>query len=624
MLRAFFLLSTALSLGGAAFAAEPPPLSVYAADPAISQVTLSPDGRRAAYLGTVEARRTVQVMDKAGAVSAVLAGTAIDQVKWGSDRHLLVFSTGMFRGNESLPKQPLTQLNIVNLSTGKTYLALGDARDAVPIVAGGGTIIGGQTYRGAPAVYFRVLRAGPSFDLFRVDLDTGRGYLHDPGSFDAVGWVVTPTGELVAKTAYDPARGSWTLSARRDAEWKALRTESTRSPPYIEGLGQDLNSVTAKTDDGWTELSLTDGGPAPEAAGWREVIHVEYATKSGRLVAVELSSEKPTYRFFDPALATAWKRASGPFRDKIVELRSFSDDYSKLILFVSGPDEPGAYYWVDLNSGRAELIDKTRESLKPDQIGPFRMVDYRTGDGLSLSGLLTLPPGRARSNLPLIVLVRDEVQGRDRLGFDWAAQAYASRGYAVFQPNVRGSSLSMAVERAGDGELGRAMQTDLKDGVAALARQGVIDPKRACIVGQAYGGYMALAAVTLQSGTFRCAVAIDAPSDLPRLLESPDRYARGAGWDRVALLQRLTGAKGPGDPRARAVSPLAQATHASAPILLIHGEDDTRIEPSQSRRMQAALKAAGKSSELQLIKGFLSDRSRPPNANSFSPPLWPS
>jgi dipeptidyl aminopeptidase/acylaminoacyl peptidase len=162
------------------------------------------------------------------------------------------------------------------------------------------------------------------------------------------------------------------------------------------------------------------------------------------------------------------------------------------------------------------------------------------------------------------------------------------RGYAVFQPNFRGSTGSgNALLEAGKGQWGRKMQSDLSDGVAELARQGVINSNRACIVGGSYGGYAALAGVTLQHGLYRCAVAYAGVSDVSAQLEAiRDRTGRVSAATRMwkAYLGGATSE----------ISPVRFADKADAPILLIHGADDTVVPLAQSAAMESALRRARK------------------------------
>jgi dipeptidyl aminopeptidase/acylaminoacyl peptidase len=153
--------------------------------------------------------------------------------------------------------------------------------------------------------------------------------------------------------------------------------------------------------------------------------------------------------------------------------------------------------------------------------------------------------------------------------------------------------------QAGFGEWGRKMQSDLSDGVRYLAREGVVDPKRVCIVGASYGGYAALAGVTLESDVYRCSVSVAGLSDLPRFLKwvgNTKQAISGRYWD------RFMGATDPHDPALLAISPIEHVNSVAAPILLIHGRDDTVVPYEQSDVMLGALKRAGKSVQLVTMK----------------------
>src|SRR5262249_22277991 len=156
-----------------------------------------------------------------------------------------------------------------------------------------------------------------------------------------------------------------------------------------------------------------------------------------------------------------------------------------------------------------------------------KRITYEAADGMKIPAYLTLPAGRPASKLPLVVLPHGGPASRDTADFDWWAQAIAAQGYAVLKPNYRGSTIRQEVLSCGYGQWGRKMQTDLSDGVRYLAKQGVIDPARVCIVGASYGGYAALAGVTIDPGVYRCAVSVAGLSDLKLMLKwvaERDRY----------------------------------------------------------------------------------------------------
>ena len=180
------------------------------------------------------------------------------------------------------------------------------------------------------------------------------------------------------------------------------------------------------------------------------------------------------------------------------------------------------------------------------------------------------------------------------MSFDWWAQALAAEGYAVLQPNYRGSDLNRKWIEAGYGEWGRKMQSDLSDGLGYLAAQGIVDPQRACIVGASYGGYAALAGVSLQSGIYRCAVAVAAvsdPANMLRWVARKESYGTKIG---TRYWERFLGVQDPGDKKLDAISPLKQADRITVPLLLIHGREDSTVPYEQSTDIVKALKRAGK------------------------------
>ena len=207
-------------------------------------------------------------------------------------------------------------------------------------------------------------------------------------------------------------------------------------------------------------------------------------------------------------------------------------------------------------------------------------------------------------NLPLIVLPHGGPHTRDLPGFDWLSQALASRGYAVLQPQFRGSAgFGWDLLSAGFGEFGRKMQTDLSDGVRALAAKGTIDPKRVCIVGASYGGYAAMAGATMDTGVYRCAVADAGLSDLHDFMRYMQRRSERSDNLNVRFWDRFLGVSGTDDPALDAISPIKHVDKATIPILLIHGRDDTVVPIAQSVDMADALKEAGKQVELVKLDG---------------------
>jgi dipeptidyl aminopeptidase/acylaminoacyl peptidase len=286
-----------------------------------------------------------------------------------------------------------------------------------------------------------------------------------------------------------------------------------------------------------------------------------------------------------------------------VKLVSWSEDRSKVVVLVFGPRYGAGYFFVDMKTHKADPIDNLYLGI--DDISPESWIDYKAADGRQIHAYLTLPLGRDRKNLPLVVLPHGGPNERDEPGFDWLSQAIASRGYAVLQPQFRGSDgFGKVLMWAGFGEFGKKMQTDLSDGVRALAAKGLVDPKRVCIIGTSgYGGYAALAGATLDTGVYRCAVSDSGMSDLRATLLYV-RQPHGSLDNRdERFLDRYLAVTNPDDPKLDAISPIKHVDKVSIPILLIHGRDDTVVPFSQSENMADALRSAGKNVELVTLDG---------------------
>jgi len=272
-----------------------------------------------------------------------------------------------------------------------------------------------------------------------------------------------------------------------------------------------------------------------------------------------------------------------------------------VIVRVEGERDGYGFELVDLATHRAEPLGDIFEGVtKPFEV---QRITYAATDGLEIPAYLTLPRGRPAQKLPLIVLVHGGPAARDTADFDWWSQALADQGYAVLQANFRGSDLSRAFLIRGFGEWGRKMQTDLSDGVRYLVKQGIADPARVCIVGGSYGGYAALAGVSLDPGVYRCAVAVAGLSDIPRMLNWVNARQLSSGANRAQRYwDRFMGVRGPSDPAADAISPVKHVDAISVPVLLIHGKDDTVVPFEQSQVMYDALRNAHKQAELVPLK----------------------
>lgn len=613
-------LAAIVALCPAAHAASPPappPLEAYGRLPAIDMVELSPSGERFALVARQGEQRMLYVRRASGEPIAVmpLGQSKVREIQWAGEDQLLVFGTDTLhvQGLVQTKQEWLGALH-VDLRTGKSRRLLQDSRKLVQAIFGWYGVrqvdgrwhayIGALTYEQfQPTFSGGILR--PS--LYRIDLETGRASLVDDSRKADVDWLVSAEGQVAARLIYEPRDRTYRL---HDGERGASMILERAAPGgddrvSLGGLGRTSGSLLLLESVGGErvgrEVFPTSGGEGEVVFGDAGDEVRPLYDRTTHLLIGSIDSRQGSISLLDPHDQRRVDAARKAFPGLNTALASYAESFDRMVVLTDGQSDSGTYWLVDIAKKSAVPIGRVRPQIPDDQVGPMRLESYRAADGLQIEAVLTLPPGRSERALPLVVLPHGgPMVSGDKATFDWWAQAFASRGYAVLQPNFRGTlGYGDAFRLAAYGELGRKMQTDLSDGVAALAARGVVDPARVCIVGASYGGYAALAGVTLQQQTYRCAVSVAGLADLSAFTAW---MSSRSGEDRraVTFFQALTGTAGRRD--LKEISPADQAERADAPILLIHGEDDVVVPIDQSRSMERALRRAGKPVELVVMK----------------------
>ena len=604
---------------GPVLAKETVPLTEYGKLPDVERSAISPSGDRIALLTTIEGKRLVLALeDQTTPLRVINVGDMkIRSLRWIGEERLFITTSQ----TEDLGYGFTTDK--FEFEVGRVLPIRDDLEGG--LIFGGipkyvDTIFGNYGVRKIGGSYYGFFgglelarrtngtRAGYQFDhgrphLFKVNLETfkvkkvsvaaNQGFEKD--------WIIDAEGRVAYTLDINNASGAWVI---RNADGdRIVGGKQARGAVSLIGLGFDGKSAVyvERGDDRsyWWEIGQEGGEPQPflDDIGFERLF---WNRETGSLMGYTIGEdENERHVFANKELQKKAERVRQAFATYESWMSDWNGNLSDVIVRTSGNGDSGTFYAVDLATNRANAIAYERLAIGPEAVGPISTFEYTASDGTEMDGILTLPPGKEPTNLPVVMLPHGGPHSADSATFDWWAQAFASRGYAVFQPNFRGSTnRGASFRRAGYGEWGRKMQTDKSDGLNALVEAGIADPARACIVGASYGGYAALAGVTIQQDLYRCAVAVAPVSDIRDMYNEDYRASGRERTTRVALREQL------GDPSLwDDVSPLKKAGQADAPIMLIHGRDDTVVPYSHSLKMADKLKDNDKPYELVTLNG---------------------
>jgi dipeptidyl aminopeptidase/acylaminoacyl peptidase len=544
---------------------------------------LSPDGKRLGWIGSYEGHPTVH-FQKLGddAVHALRTDRDIWDFWWVQDSRRIFFSWDA-QGDENWhllmadtdhPGEPYVDLTPWPGRTARVHQVFPD--DPVHILI--------EDNR----------RDVASFDLHRMDLDTGETELLFENPGDVRAWITDPHGAMWGRIRGD---ASWGLELWRAASGRWERRFGGESGERFEVVGRPLDPtlVWALSSRGRDRVALVQ---VDLETGAEEVVHahpeVDVDGASADLETYALRSAwstpgLPEARHFEPKVARVLE---GFRQDRIanVWVTGASRDERIWSVSVSSDTEGTSYYLVDGETGARTLLHEADVARFRDRFAPMQPIAFTARDGLRIHGYLTLPKGSSGARLPLVLDVHGGPWWRWRWGFNHAAQFLANRGYAVLQVNYRGSTgYGRRFMEAAIGESGGRVQDDLLDAVAWAVERGIADPARVAIYGWDYGGYAALHALTATPTAFAAGVAASAPADWVAALEQMPPY-----WRHYAA--RYTAYLGdPADPEQRkalrALSPIHRLDRVVRPLLVIQGARDIRGMTEQAHAVVAALRA---------------------------------
>jgi len=627
MLRTRSTLMVLLLSASAALAAEAPrnfdPAAAFGARPSVTGLSLSPDGKSVAYVAPMDGQGaqllTLKLDGPMTPQRALVANgkpIRLDSCGWVASDRLVCTLYAMLKApiGELMPVTRLVAVNAdgsnqreisnrTNEYSRGFNLRGGEVIDWLPDEDG--TVLVTRTYLPDDHLGTHLGSTAQGLGVDRVDTRTLEVKHVESPTPDALEYFSDGHGTVRVKGSRIKHSGnqetgvilySYRLPGSRD--WDSLGRYDTvdGSGMEIYAVDRDLNVAYGfKKKDGRRALySITlDRSLHEELVYARPDVDVDSVVHIGRrhhIVGASYELDSPQASYFEPTVKSLIGSLSKAVPGASLSVTEASADEQKMLVFSGSDRDPGVYYIFDRPAKKLQTFLVARAELEGVPLATMKAVTYPASDGTSIPAYLTLPPGKeSAKGLPAIVMPHGGPSSRDTWGFDWLVQFYAARGFAVIQPNYRGSAGYGDAWFAKNGFRSWPVAIgDVLDAGRWLVKEGIADPSKLAIVGWSYGGYAALQSSVVDPSLFKAVVAIAPVTDLGAL---KDEFYY---WSNHELISDFVG----DGKTMHEGSPIEHADKIKAPVLLFHGGFDRNVNINQSKKMAARLQAVGGKCEL--------------------------
>lgn len=563
------------------------PLRDFFKNSDVAGLSLSPDGTRVAFLAPLENRLNVFVQ-KIGDATPIAVTTVKDRdiggFFWKTNRTIIFMKDD--GGDENY------HIFSVDIEAGTT-------RELTP-------------FPGVRAAVMDVLedvedemliqmnqRRSDVFDVHRIHLTSGRIEMvaENPGNY--VGYLTDHEGKVRLAMAKEAAENQNVL-LYRDDESQTFRPIITTgfkdsvSPFFFtadnkllvgtSNLGRDKKELVLLDPKTGTEIQVLFGHPDVDVsgAGWSRARKV--------LTSVSVNTDKVRRTFFDEKVRLIYADLEKKLPGYEIALTSTDKAEENYVVRTYSDRSRGAYYLYQARSGKLSKWKDISPWIDENAMAVMKPIKYKSRDGLTIHGYLTLPKDKSPRYLPVVINPHGGPWVRDSWGYNSEVQFLANRGFAVLQMNFRGSTgYGRAFWEAGFKQWGRAMQDDISDGVDWLVKEGIADPRRVAIYGGSYGGYAVLAGLAFTPDTYACGIDYVGVSNIFTLLQTIPPYWKPL----IAEFYEKVGHPEKDEALLRAISPVFHADKIKVPLLVAQGAKDPRVNKAESDQIVAALEARG-------------------------------
>lgn len=563
------------------------PLRDFFKNPDSTNYQISPDGKWISYLKPYERRMNIHIKENkdGGQEVRLTASTDRDIVNyfWKGNSHVIY--TRDFGGDENFHVFTVD----VHAKTEKDVTNFPNTRAEI--------IDPMENIKDDEIVISHNMRDKKVFDVFRLNIKTGKLALlaQNPGSI--TGWVTDHNGKL--RVAVESEGIDYNI-LYRDSEGQKFSKilkypyKDSFSPLFFtfdnknlyaaSNLNRDKESIVEFDVKNKKETRIIYQHPDVD------IDTLMYSKKRRVLTSARFVTWKTTAQFFDPVTEGIYNKVSEKLVGKEVRFVSTTKNEDLFIVRSVSDRSLGAFYLYDANRDELKLLAQVAPWLDEEKLNPMKPISYQSRDGLTINGYLTLPKNKKAKNLPIIINPHGGPWARDIWGYNAQVQFLANRGYGVLQMNFRGSTgYGKSFLQASYKQWGLKMQEDITDGVKWLVQEGIADESKICIYGGSYGGYATLSGLVKDPNLYACGIDYVGVSNLFTFMNTIPPY-----WTtELEKFYEMVGHPEKDKAQFTATSPALNADKIKAPLLVVQGAKDPRVNKAESDQMVQALEKRG-------------------------------
>ncbi|SEO40566.1 S9 family peptidase [Mucilaginibacter sp. OK283] len=424
-----------------------------------------------------------------------------------------------------------------------------------------------------------------NFDIYRLNIKTGElsPYLINPGNITE--WFPDADGKIRLVKSSDGVDETILYRPDDNAPFKPIIQNNFKNsvrPIAFAGLKNNFYALSNVNRDKMALVEINAENGKEERTIFSnsnaDLMYVEYYKNKHRLEFVSWDEAKPRKYFLSPDIQRLYRKLEELLKGNEVRVVDRDSSENKFILYTYTDRSPGTYYLYEASTCKLIKLGDTNPSLVPTELCVMQPVAYKSRDGLTINGYLTMPLGNKKTNLPVVVMPHDGPWARDTWGYDEQVQFLANRGYAVFQMNYRGSTgYGKAFRSAGYKQVGGKIQDDITDGVHWLIDKKIANPKKIAIFGGRFGGFSALYGVSFHPDLYNCAVIQYGLINFFTYIKDAPPFFKPY----LKMTYEMVGNPETDADRLRAISPVFHTDKIKVPLIIFQGAKDQRANISE-------------------------------------------